>query len=318
MKKLVKEYLNFSKKERIGIIALLLSIGFFFLIPKWYNPVIPAGQPDTALLKLFARPIQYPVPSPADPAAEKKESFAADRPLREFPFDPNSITTGEWADLGIRERTINTIMNYRAKGGQFRQAADLRKIWGMTAADAERLIPFVRIKGNPSTQKGWESGRYKNEYGSSSFKRPELQRPAIAKVDINSATAAEWEALPGIGPVLANRILKYREKLGGFLLVEQVRKTYGISDSLFNAILPYLYIKETIGEQKELQKAVLPGINTATVAAMMNAGITEDIAKAIVVYRKQYGPFKELKELKNIVFINERVFQELSQKLSIQ
>ena len=37
MKKLVKEYLSFSKKERIGIIALLLTIGFFFLITMLFK-----------------------------------------------------------------------------------------------------------------------------------------------------------------------------------------------------------------------------------------------------------------------------------------
>ena len=65
------------------------------------------------------------------------------------------------------------------------------------------------------------------------------------KTNINTATAEDWKAFPGIGDVIANRIVKFRTSMGGFKSVDQVGKTYGLSDSVFQLIKPYLYVKDS-------------------------------------------------------------------------
>src|SRR5690606_24522620 len=165
-----------------------------------------------------------------------------------FPFDPNSATQQEWQRLGLRERTITTIMRFRERGGKFRKPEDLQKVYGLFPDEYERLRPYVRIPENtspipePSTP-GPATGRYKaREY---------------AKVDINGADSAAWEALPGIGAKLAGRIILFREKLGGFYKPEQVGEVYGLADSIFQRIRPML-VMETTGLRTI-------NINTATV-----------------------------------------------------
>lgn len=49
-------------------------------------------------------------------------------------------------------------------------------------------------------------------------------------IDVNKADSAGFEKLYGIGPKLASRIVKYREWLGGFTHVEQVKEVYGIAE----------------------------------------------------------------------------------------
>lgn len=67
--------------------------------------------------------------------------------------------------------------------------------------------------------------------------------PASAKINLNTATLEELDRLPGIGPVLAQRILDYRSEHGSFETIEQVKEVKGIGDALFDQI------KETITVQ---------------------------------------------------------------------
>jgi DNA uptake protein ComE-like DNA-binding protein len=55
-------------------------------------------------------------------------------------------------------------------------------------------------------------------------------------IELNSADSALLETLPGIGPVLSLRIIKYRNLLGGFVAVDQLQEVYGISPETYNAI----------------------------------------------------------------------------------
>ncbi len=59
---------------------------------------------------------------------------------------------------------------------------------------------------------------------------------ASGKVNINTADAAELERLPGIGPTLAERILAYRERNGGFKSIEELKKVSGIGDKKFGEL----------------------------------------------------------------------------------
>ena len=59
---------------------------------------------------------------------------------------------------------------------------------------------------------------------------------AIEKVNINTATAEELMELPGIGPVIAKRIIEYREATGGFKNIEELKEVRGIGEAKFAAI----------------------------------------------------------------------------------
>lgn len=169
--------------------------------------------------------------------------------------------------------------------------------------------------------------QYRQQYNSLyHFRKPFIRRP-IPVININTATVADWEALPGIGPVLAARIIKYRDKLGGFTRVEQVQQTYGISDSLYRALQPFLQ-PGTVSPKRDSppgrpteqgrRTTQLPNANTATRAELEAAGIPEHIARSIVVFRGRYGLFSRMEDLKRIVFINDSLYGLLSGKLRVE
>ncbi len=63
-------------------------------------------------------------------------------------------------------------------------------------------------------------------------------------LDLNTATAAELQILPGIGPVLAERILDYRAEIGGFSTVEQLLEVRGIGEKKLDAVRDLVVVKQ--------------------------------------------------------------------------
>ena len=69
---------------------------------------------------------------------------------------------------------------------------------------------------------------------------PGTARAASAPLDLNTATAAELEELPGIGPVLAERIVGWRRENGPFGSPEDVTAVPGVGPALYEAMAPYI------------------------------------------------------------------------------
>ena len=66
--------------------------------------------------------------------------------------------------------------------------------------------------------------------------------PKPRAVNLNRADSALLESLPRIGPVLAARICKFREALGGFYTVDQLREVWGLEDETATEIIPWFHV----------------------------------------------------------------------------
>lgn len=124
-------------------------------------------------------------------------------------------------------------------------------------------------------------------------------------LDINEADSIAFEKLPAIGEKLSSRIVRYRERLGGFINVLQVKEVYGISDSAFKLIFPFL----TIGKGFKPKQI---DINTVEYAALRkHPYVTHDFAKLVMAYRKVNGAYKGKLDLEKVEELDNEIIQKL-------
>lgn len=121
------------------------------------------------------------------------------------------------------------------------------------------------------------------EYRYTEKVRHQYFQQKIASLDINQADSLAWEKLPGIGEKLSSRIVRYRERLGGFVSLNQLKEVYGINDTLFQTIQPYLIFKKEFPIRKIF-------INTDDYTSLRkHPYFNHAMAKIILAYRKTHG-----------------------------
>ncbi|MGB8193482.1 MAG: helix-hairpin-helix domain-containing protein [Chitinophagaceae bacterium] len=314
---MLKEYLSFTKKERIAIVTLVALILGIYLMPRFIKPKEePPSEKEIREFKLLEQQL-------ASNDSSKKNNYTDDdepplsyashtseenrRPVQLFYFDPNTISANDWKRLGLRDKTIGTIQKYLSKGGHFYKPADIKKIYGLKPDEYERIAAYIRIERpeahEPSERKSYNAPDRHAE-------SPKKFAARISIIDINTADTAGFVALPGIGSKLAARIVNFREKLGGFYSVEQVGETYGLPDSTFQKIRSWLSVQE--GNIRQIN------INTVTADELkLHPYIRWNLAGAIIRYREQHGTFKTLEELKQIVAINSETYAKIAPYLRI-
>jgi competence protein ComEA len=181
-----KEYLSFSKRERTGIITLVILLIIVAIVPKFICHPKPVAEklPDKQLQQL----------------AEQKHNYYPRR--------------------GYHKLDTVYVRRYVPSKYKYRKYSE------------------------PANPLPWRGGRADSETKRRDYTaRPGWVRPKPIPIDINTADTAAFISLPGIGSKLANRIISFRTKLGGFNSIEQIKEVYGLRDSVFQIIQPLLICK---------------------------------------------------------------------------
>ena len=307
----VKDYFSFTKWQRRALFLLLLIIIGAAIAPVFYRHFLPAPQEPAAPLVLEEAKGLVPYTS-ADSIGSYNIDYnswktpetnnGSSTVAHYFPFDPNTATEADWLRLGVKPKTVATIIKYRSKGGKFRRPEDLLKIYSLPKAQAQALLPYVVITSTA---------------GNNSFRRDSLPNKPLptannlATIDINLADTSQWIALPGIGSKLAFRIVNFRDKLGGFYSIQQVGETFALPDSTFQKIKHRLRVTTTAIRTIN--------INTATIDQLKNHPyIRWNIANAMVQYRQQHGPYASVLELQKIAIVTPEWLQKVAPYFIIQ
>lgn len=290
---LIKKYFNLSRRELNGVNVLLIITLGVWCMPFLYDIT------DVSESEYYEEIIQKN-------DVYKDKDVAA--PVAYFDFDPNKLNIDEWKKLGLLPPQIKAITNYRAKGGVFYKKEDLKKIYTLSEADYQKLEPHIHIatksfgKSAVILQDSTHSQKYEGKAAVNSLKKPPV-------LNLNLVDTIDLMQLPGIGPVYAKRILKYRNLLGGYCKLEQLQEVYGMDSLRFETIKPFLRI-----DGNDIKQILINKIDYQDLRR--HPYINANYAKVIVQYRGQHGVFKNIEDLANIVLFDKDYLRKIEPYLN--
>lgn len=227
MKKLkywIRNYFGFSQRETNGFIVLFILLIFLLFVPTlvnyFYTPSNDHLKDKQALDSVIAQLKNDSL------LVEKNISSEPVQQNERKPIDPNSASLVQLESL-YGKKIAHTIDNYRKKGGKFKLKSDLIKVYGMNEKIYLASLSYILLPDHISLEN-----------------KSNKQKQQKVFIDINKADSIQLEKLPGIGPVLACRIIKYKTKLGGFIDPAQLLEVYGINPDVYDSIKDQLLVEE--------------------------------------------------------------------------
>jgi competence ComEA-like helix-hairpin-helix protein len=271
-----KSHFKFNKQERSGIFFLL----FFLIIVQLGYYFYQANLSNRPFSLIFDSDTQAKIDS------LKSESIIRDT-VRIFPFNPNFITDFKGYTLGMSVAEIDRLHNFRNNDEFVISAEEFQKVTKVSDSLLGAISPYFKFP--EWTQNKKNSFAYKT----SSFHNKDTVEKVNLK-DLNATTAEELQQISGIGIKLSARIIKFRDRLGGFLVDEQLFDVYGLEEDV---------VHRTLKQFKVITKPniIKINVNTATAAELSKLiYLQKHIAERIVNYRNLNGSINSLNELKKI------------------
>jgi DNA uptake protein ComE-like DNA-binding protein len=285
----LRKWFSFSKGERVAIITILALILLLILACVFRPSRMSLTDESLHNLDSLLALRQTAIELQQQQQAEKPQEVAE---LHPFPFNPNTLTEEEWLQMGLTDRQVRNIMNYKAKGGKFYSKNDLGKLYTISEEEFAQLEPFIVLPEVARSASGKTSS--KKQETPTYEEKAKLEKKAIPIVDLNTVDSTTLVELPQIGPYTAVRIIEFREKLGGFIDKEQLRDVKGMDDARFAAIQPYINLAAV-----EIRKV---DVNRADFKTLVHHPyLNYEQVKCIVNQREKRGMIKNWEQLESLL-----------------
>jgi len=216
-----------------------------------------------------------------------------DKKLTPFPFNPNTLSAEQWANMGFNDKQVNIIKKYKTKGGKFYYKEDVAKLWGISDSDYKILEPFILLPSkNDSINK---NNKLKND--NSKYHKIQL-------IELNTASEEELISIPGIGKYFAQQIIKRRKLLGGYAKKEQLLEIYKMDTIKFSKIEPYITINEEVIRKININEVSFEELR-------LHPYFSYNVSLALINYREKHGKFNSIEEIKKCDLITETLFNKI-------
>lgn len=292
MYKRFKKYLEISPREFRGMVVFVFIMLLIYISPYIYERIM--FEP----LKISIEVLK-PRLTEIETFDERKDNFydEGSPAVRSqlFDFNPNDLAVESWVKLGLTEKQALSIKKYEAKGGEFRSVADVKKMYAISPQLFKQLEPHIKIPPGESKYKDFSDHTKVNG----------ARAMEVIHVELNGADSLSLMTVRGIGPSFASRILKYRDKLGGFIAVSQLKEVYGIDSVKFAQIVAQVTVSPASVRKIDINHCTFDDIKYFPYLRYKQAN-------AIIEYRRQHGDFRNIEDLKKIAILTPDFIKKVS------
>ena len=209
-----------SRSEKRGLLLLLflllcVSGGILYVgMTERTGASVQLSPEDAAELEAFAAATK-----------ERKLRQEAVRTAQLFPFNPNTADSATLLRVGLKPWQVKNLMAYRRAGGRWKNADDFKRLYGLTEEEFQRLRPYIQIP--PPVKEVYFTEHDRARQDSLHYLRLE-KFTQLTVLDLNSVDTLTLRKIPGIGVGYSLAIVRYRERLGGFVSVAQLKEIEGL------------------------------------------------------------------------------------------
>ena len=278
----IKDYFQFNKKERNGILLLSCLLLLLILFYQFSHLLKQESRTDFSSFEKALAELEYE----QEPTIEKQKDSL-------FYFNPNTLADKGWLVLGLPSTKLSVLRNFQKSGAIFKTKTDLKNCFAITDKFYEKVEIYISI---PKIKKA---------------ETPIIKTKKTKQiVELNQADSLQLISINGVGPFYAKQILKYRKELGGFRNYAQLTEIWGLEN---------LEIQK-LKQQTSIETLHIRQVNVNTIELeqlKLHPYLNYKQAKMILNYRKQHGDFKQVKDIRKIKPISPELFRKIASYLKI-
>lgn len=270
-----------SRSEKRGLLLLLflllcVSGGMLYVgMSERVGTSVQLSPADAAELEVFA-----------ETTKERKRQREAERTVLSspFPFNPNTADSATLIKVGLKSWQVKNLLAYRRAGGHWKDADDFKRLYGLSEEEYQRLRPYIQIP--PPVKDVYFTEKDRVRQDSLRQLRPE-KFAELTVLDLNTVDTLTLRKIPGIGVGYSRAIVSYRQRLGGFVSVAQLKDIEGLPDRIEEWF--------TIDENAEVNRISINKSDFKTL--VRHPYLSYEQVKVITTHIRKYGKLRSWKDL---------------------
>lgn len=270
-----------SRSEKRGLLLLLflllcVSGGMLYVgMSERVGTSVQLSPEDAAELEAFA-----------ETTKERKRQREVERTALStpFPFNPNTADSATLIKVGLKSWQVKNLLAYRRAGGHWKDADDFKRLYGLSEEEYQRLRPYIQIP--PPVKDVYFTEKDRARQDSLRQLRPE-KFAELTVLDLNTVDTLTLRKVPGIGVGYSRAIVSYRQRLGGFVSVAQLKDIEGLPERIEEWF--------TVDENAEVNRISINKSDFKTL--VRHPYLSYEQVKVITTHIRKYGQLRSWKDL---------------------
>lgn len=303
MKKQRKIYFLLTAEQWLGVVLLAALVIGTLIAVKHFQPEkkVEVSWTNDSTQAAFAN---HQAKEDSIRKSQWKKKYPREAiEIRMQDFDPNTVDSSTLVHLGLKPWQAKNMMKYRAAGGKYRKAEDLKKLYGMTDSMYQALAPYIRIAREEK-----DSLKVDSVY-THTDSLPKWPEKKDTILNLRTADTTELKMIRGIGSYRAKQIVRYREQLGGFVSVEQLLEVKGMEDLASDSILQHFVLDSVMVQQMNVNQA---GVQRLA----QHPYLRFEQAKALYELRRKKIRLHSIQDLEAIECIDAKTLEKIAPYLN--